>query len=228
MKRGTKQMSNEQTNLPIPVADGFSDGAGADAQRVIQGSILRCVDGQWSDSDGNTFTSETKLIALSTAMALQHWKDKQPVETIIKKPGEPLPDLDELNSKIPKKQWELGDDKKPRPPWVRQHIVYLLNPINAGLYTYIHNTVGASIAVDRLKTKVMWMRSLRGANVVPIVQLSSAPMKTKHGQKLRPDFTIVDWSQLGGGESKAAGLQSIAPPSLSEEMGDEIPTFDSR
>ena len=188
-------MSNEQTNL-IPVTDdGFNDSAG-DEQRLIQGSILRCVDGHWADGDGVAFPPETKLLALATAMALQHWKDKLPIETILKKPGEPLPDLDELNAKIPKKQWELGLDKKPRPPWVRQHIVYLLNPADAGLFTFINSTVGASIAVDRLKTKVQWMRALRGANVVPVVQLDSKPMKTKLGQKLRPEFIIVEWQPI--------------------------------
>jgi hypothetical protein len=227
-------MSNDQSTLPIPVADGFSDGVGDDADRVIQGSILRCVDGHWTDTDGSAVPPETKLLVLTTAMALQLWKDKLPVKTIIKKPGEPLPDLEELNDKIPKKQWELGLDKKPRPPWVRQHIVYLLNPIDASLYTYINNTVGASIAVDRLKTKVMWMRSLRGANVVPVVKLDSKLMKTKLGQKLRPEFTILEWQVFGSADGPTpaarvaqqpagAGLQSIEPPTLKEELDDDIP-----
>ena len=233
-------MSNDQTNLPIPTTDdGFNDSAG-DEQRIIQGSIIRCVDGHWSDSDGVAFPPETKLLALATAMALQHWKDKLPIETIIKKPGQPLPDLDELNAKIPKKQWEPGLDSKPRPPWVRQHIVYLLDPADAGLFTFINGTVGASIAVDRLKTKVVWMRQLRGANVVPVVKLDSKPMKTKFGQKQRPEFTIVEWRQLGGGGLKdvsariehqprqqhpddCAGLQPVEPVSIEEEMNDSIP-----
>ena len=231
-------MSKDQTNLQIPLADdGFNDSAG-DEQRVIQGSILRCVDGHWTDNDGVAFPPETKLLALATAMALQHWKDKLPIEMIVKKPGQPLPDLDELNAKIPKKQWEPGLDKKPRPPWVRQHIVYLLNPTDAGLFTFINSTVGASIAVDRLKTKVQWMRQLRGANVVPVVRLDSKPMKTKLGQKQRPEFTILDWQQLGDGgpgvarithqpgqqhPDDCAGLQPVEPVSLEEEMNDAIP-----
>jgi hypothetical protein len=95
MKQGNDNMSNDQTNLPIPLADdGFNDSAG-DEQRVIQGSILRCVDGHWTGNDGVAFPPETKLLALATAMALQHWKDKLPIETIVKKPGQPLPDLDD-------------------------------------------------------------------------------------------------------------------------------------
>ena len=231
--------TNQQVNVLIPADDGFGDNT--DSGRLIVGSILRCVDGHWSDRDGIAFSPETKLLALATAMALQHWKGKLPIETILKKPGQPLPDLDELNAKIPKKQWEPGLDKKPRPPWVRQHIVYLLNPADAGLFTFINSTVGASIAVDRLKTKVQWMRQLRGANVVPVVQLDSKPMKTKLGPKQRPEFTVCDWRQLGGGELKnvnparvehqqqqphpddCAGLQPVEPVSIEEEMSDEIP-----
>ena len=105
------------------------------------------------------------------------------------------------------------------------------------LFTFINNTVGASIAVDRLKTKVQWMRQLRGVNVVPVVQLDSKPMKTKLGPKQRPEFTIVEWRQFGGGlpavariaqqgrqhPDDCAGLQPVEPVSIEEEMNDAIP-----
>ena len=208
-------MSNDtnQANLPV-VGDGFNDSVGDDEQRIIQGSIIRCVDGEWTDGDGVAFPPETKLLVLATAMALQHWKNKLPVETILKKPGQPLPDLDELNKKIPKKEWELGLDKTPRPPWGRQHIVYLLNPHDAGLFTFINGTVGAAIATDRLRNKVVWMRQLRGANVHPLVKLDTKPMKTKFGGlKQRPEFTILEWRQLGGDVSTcASSISRLASP----------------
>lgn len=233
-------MSEQATKLPIPTTDdGFNDSA--DSDRIIQGSIIRCVDGHWSDRDGVSFPPETKMLALATAMALQHWKNQQPIKTIVKQPNKPLPDLEELNAKIPKKEWELGLDDEPRPPWVRQHIVYLLDPADAGLFTFINGTMGAEIAVDRLKSKVIWMRQLRGSNVVPLVKLDSKPMKTRFGQKKRPEFTILDWRQLGGELKKdvspariehqqqkphpddCAGLQPVEPVSLAEEMNDGIP-----
>jgi hypothetical protein len=236
-------MSTEQatTNLPIPTTDdGFSDSAGAD--RIIQGSIVRCVDGHWSDRDGISFPSETKMLALATAMALQHWKDQVPIETIVKQPNQPLPDVDEFNAKTPKAEWEAGLNGEPRPPWVRQHIVYLLDPTDAALFTFINGTVGAQIAVDRLKDKVVWMRQLRGSNVVPLIKLDSKPMKTRFGQKMRPEFTILEWRQFGGGGLKdvspariesrptgqphpddCAGLAGVEPVSIEEEMNDRIP-----
>jgi hypothetical protein len=232
MKQGAMNMTNDQTNT-LPVAgDGFEIIDNDNAERVIQGSIIRCVDGEWTDGDGEPFPPDTKLLVLATAMALQHWKNKEPVETILKKPGEPLPDVDELNKKIPKKEWELGLDKTPRPPWGIQHIVYLLNPHDAGLHTFINGTVGARIAVDRLKTKVVWMRQLRGANVVPLVKLDTKTMKTKFGPKQRHEFTILEWRQLGSDArpmrlenhpDDCAGLERVEPVSIEEEMNDSIP-----
>ena len=66
---------------------------------------------------------------------------------------QPLPDIDELNAKIPEEEWETGLDGKPRPPWQKQYIVYLVDPTDAGIYTYINGTFGARIAFDRLKIK---------------------------------------------------------------------------
>jgi hypothetical protein len=233
MKQGTMNMTNDQTNN-LPVAgDGFEITDNDDKDRVIQGSIIRCVDGEWTDGDGEPFPPDTPLLVLATTMALQHWKNKEPIETIMKQPGQPLPDVDELNKKIPKKEWEPGLDKTPRPPWGIQHICYLLNPRDAGLHTFINGTVGARIAVDRLKTKVVFMRRLRGANVVPLVKLDTKPMKTKFGPKQRPEFTILEWRQLGSDASAmrtiehhpddCAGLDPVEPVTVEEEMDDYIP-----
>ena len=143
-----------------------------------------------------------------------------------------MPDIDELNAKIPQKQWETGLDGKPRPPWQRQCLVYLLDGTNAERFTFINSTVGARIAVENLKDKVKWMRAMRGADVFPLVELSSAPMKTKMGTKIRPDFRVVEWRQLGDGEAgpvtgappttPAIG-KPVSPVSSREALDDEIP-----
>ena len=44
-------------------------------------------------------------VAYAVDHAVTHWCDQKVVEEITAKP---LPDLDELNSVIPKEQWELG------------------------------------------------------------------------------------------------------------------------
>src|SRR5262249_7605188 len=122
-----------KTELPMKsetlpaIADGFDDNTDAD-NRLIQGTIIACVDGLWNAKDGTSLSQGARYVVLSTAEALQRWEAQRPVETILKQPGQALPDLDELNAKIPKKRWEKGLDGELRAPWVHQFIAYLLNP----------------------------------------------------------------------------------------------------
>jgi hypothetical protein len=196
-------MSN---HLPAVPDDGFNDTSSSD--RLIQGSVARCVDGVWSTSDGTKLTPDMQWIALGTAEAIQRWKNNKPVETIKKTLGVPLPDVEELNAKIPQSEWEMGLDRKPRSPYQHQYLVYLLNPNDASLITYINSTFGALKAVSALKDKVKWMRALRGARVVPIVTLGSKPMPTTFGMKIRPEFVVVEWRSLDDG----AGESNLPPP----------------
>lgn len=182
--------------------------------RLIQGVIAKCVDGRWADSDGLPLPAE--LFVVGTTRALQCWKDQYPVNTIIEQPDQPLPDVEELNAKIPQNEWELGLDKKPRPPWQLNYVVYLLNPNTADTYTFLNSTTGARIAVERLDDKFRWMRRMRGLGVVPIVQLDSRPMKTQAGPKIRPEFTILEWREIGGGEDKPPQLP---PPTNKDPAG---------
>ena len=82
------------------------------SERLIQGSLLKCVDGRWSTQDGPDLSGK-RLLALTTAKAIQRWQLKEPVETIVDANAE-LPDVDELNSKIPRAEWEPGLDGQPR------------------------------------------------------------------------------------------------------------------
>jgi hypothetical protein len=223
-------MSSDETktgNLPALVIDhdGFDD-TGVD-DRLIQGTIIRCVDGVWSAKDETSFSKETRLIVLNTSEALQRWENQRPVETIIKKPGQRLPDVDELNAKIPKKRWEKGLDGQARAPWVKQNIAYLLDPRDASVFTFINSTVGAAIAIERLKDRVKMMRALRGERVVPVVELGALPMKTQFGVKQRPNFVIHAWRNLGGPASPNQPAieyvsETVKPVSTEEVFNDSI------
>ena len=164
-------------------------------ERLIHGSLLRCTDGHWSTQDALDMSGR-KLLALSTASALQRWQDQTPIETIVDD-GEGLPDVDGLNAAIPRDEWELGLDGAPRAPWQRQFIAYLLDVDDASLFTFINSTFGAKLAVKKLIDRVGWMRALRGATLFPLIALESRQMKTRFGTKMRPEFTIVDWRDLG-------------------------------
>jgi hypothetical protein len=246
-----------ETNLPARAGDGFSgfddddDGGGggavASGDRVIQGEILKCTDGVWASRDGLP-PPKRPLLVLATATVLQLWQEERPVETIVKRPGEPLPDVDALNAKIPMKEWEEGLDGKPRPPWQKQWLVYFLNEETCEKFTFASGTIGARIAVDILRDSVVWMRKLKGQAVYPVVELANKPMKTRFGQKLRPDLKIVGWRGFDdGGETpkriappapagsatvippeepapkkKRGGITTVAKPPLREQLDDDI------
>ena len=162
--------------------------------RLIRGVIAKCIDGRWADADG--LPMPERLLVVGTTRALQCWREQKPIDTLIEEPGEPLPNVDELNEQIPHNEWEPGLDGRPRPPWQLNWVAYLVNPGTADCYTYINSTVGARIAVERLNDKLELMRRMRGADVTPIVALDSRPMKTNFGQKLRPEFRVLEWIDM--------------------------------
>jgi hypothetical protein len=197
------------------------------SERLIKGTILRCVDGKWADGVGAP--PPALLIALGTTQAVQCWSGGKPTDAVMAQPGKPLPDVDELNSQIPQEEWEVGLDGKPKTPWVLQHVAYFIDPVSAESYTFINGTFGARLAVEKLADRVANMRRLRGGNALPVVKLESRPMKTKFGTKQRPEFTIVEWRDVGGDGDEVKAIEHqpvgkpIAPPTASEELNDEIP-----
>ena len=241
----TNLMSTTAAALPV-MAGSFDDNTDDGRDRLIQGTILACVDGLWAARDESELP-ET-FIVVGTAKAVQHWRDGKPV------PGDtfttrPLPDVEYLNSQIPIETWEEGLDGKPRPPWTLQHVAYLFDDETGAIYTFINSTAGAAMAVRELREQVQMMRNVRGATIVPVIALASKPMKTAFGVKQRPAFKVLEWRDLGGGPAQATPLASapIAPPakpvaaiehigsavepvSFREELDDELPfiTADNR
>jgi hypothetical protein len=200
----------------------------AKVPRLIRGDLLKCVDGVWSAKDRTRLPEE--LLALGTTAALQRWKDGMPVETIMEAPGEPLPDVTELNAAVPEEEWEKGIDGKPRGPWQLNWVCYLLDPKFGDTYTFANATIGARIAIERLQDRVETMQKLHREEVLPVVKLGNAQMKTQFGKKLRPEFVVVEWRALSGfstTEKIFAGHPPIgklvAPPTVAEELNDKVP-----
>jgi hypothetical protein len=225
----------QQTNY-LPVAGGFEDDD-RDNSRLIIGTKAKCVDGQWSASDGSEMKPDTRYLVRGTVTAAQHWQGNLPIETVVREPGKPFVDVDEANAAIPRTEWELGIGGVLRPPWQVTRVVYLIRIPDGKLYTHLNSTYGTKIAVSNLRDQVSTMRMLRGSDVVPIVRLDKAPMKTRHGTKQRPDFIPVEWRQVGGAVIEQQPAQAIEhkqeepttpgkpvePVTLKEELNDEIP-----
>jgi hypothetical protein len=202
-----------------PEADDDDFGAPATDDRIIQGVLIKCVDGNWRDRDKQPVPS--KMMALTTFTVVQRWQNNKPEPTIDGRVS-PLPDVNKLNAAIPESEWEKGKDGKPRPPWQRQEAVYLLDEATAQKYTFASGTIGAQIAVEKLRDRVRSMRMLRGAKVLPVVELDNAPMKTRHGEKLRPEFKVASWCKIGDRKATPA-IEHVKPPTVAEELSDDIP-----
>ena len=84
------------------------------------------------------------------------------------------------------------------------------------------------------------MRTLRGNDVTPIVRLESRPMKTSFGQKMRPEFTVIEWRDLSvkhaapqiehkteaaaePAPKKAKVGKPVKPTTIAEEIDDDLP-----
>jgi hypothetical protein len=156
--------------------------------------LAKCNDGQWRDGDGLPLPS--KVLVFGIDRVLRCWgADNDLLDYEVEQSGQPLPDVDELNNKIPEEEWGTDLNNNPRPPWERCWRVLLLDLETASVYTFINGTTGARIAAERLEDRIRWMREIRGTAVVPIIQLDSRPMKTRFGTKMRPEFTVLEWRE---------------------------------
>jgi hypothetical protein len=229
---------------------GWEDGVEGDDRPegagIIQGTLIKFTnEGKWVTRDGEELPTDLDLVAANVNRVVQKWSEGQPVETIILEPHQKFPDIEEMNEKVPKKEWVEGPDGNMRGPWQAQHILYLLDPKTMDKYTFPTGTTGGRIAIRELVDKTTWMRRLRGPNVYAVVLLSDTFMNTKWGGRQRPHFKIVRWVSLGGEGGQVEALPPPTPPpqqapaqselplngvkepSLAEEMDDEIPDFES-
>jgi hypothetical protein len=213
-----EDLKNE--DLPAITDDPEASGS---SNPLIKGEIVKCVDGRWSMRDGMAIPPDKRFIALGTAEGLQCWLDGVRLDTIVKKEGEPLPNLDELNSKIPEEQWDLDLNGEPKAPWAHSFAAYILDPADASIYTYINSTGGAAVAVRRLKERIEWMRALRHSpGINPVVTLGNRLHSKKFG-KLGPNFVIQgEWITLGLPAQSAP--QQLEHHSAPETQADDAST----
>jgi hypothetical protein len=238
---------SEKTLMKTDGFEGYEDqvdGTESASRGVIQGAMLRFTnEAKWTTRDDEELPPDLELVAVDIARIVQKWLGEKPVETRILNPGEKFPDIDALNEQAPRSEWTEGPDGKLRGPWQAQHVVYLLNIDTMDRYSFPTGTVGGSIAVRELVDKTKWMRKFRGDQVYPVVALSDTFMNTRFGGRQRPAFIIKRWVGLGGEKAlpsiqatldkfaagpaeptaKLPAPPTIEPPSLAEELDDEIP-----
>jgi hypothetical protein len=240
------------TNLPaVPHGDDF-EFCHLVHEQVIHGDIFSCVDGNWTDGEGKDIPLDKPFICLGTAQVVQRFENGMPVkdDVYIRTPAGWVnrgkistcpPDIDDLNAKIPKDQWGLGNDGTlSRPPWSHSYVAYLLDLV-ASIHTYINNTGGAQAAIRLLNDRVKWKRALCGARVFPVGTLGKR-LHSKKNHKFGPNFLVLNFRELdlGGGtppENPPRQLKQLAPqsdpvkqirkavddPTWSEILNDDLP-----
>jgi hypothetical protein len=239
-KENNTMSSLTGTNL-TKLSDGFEgfndrvegDDEGQQGGGVIKGVLLKFTnDSAWLRGDGEEMPEGLELVAVDIARVVQKWVDKMPEETRILAPGEPFPDIEQLNEETPRSEWSEGFDGKPKGPWQSQSVVYLLNLTTFDRFTYATGTIGGGIAVRELVDRTRWMRRLRGDGAFPVVLLSKVHMNTRFGGRDRPFFQITRWVKLGSDvktleapQQSAIEATKIVEPTMSEILSDELPDF---
>jgi hypothetical protein len=185
---------------------------------------------------------------------VQKWINKMPADNIIVEPGHKWPNIDTLNKACPESEWAKDFNGVLRGPWQRQRATYFVDLNTMRKYTWPVpvETVGADICIREFRDRVAMMRQFRGEHVYAVVTLGDTFMPTRYGGRQRPDFVIKRWILLGPRATALpappaptpslpaqaqttqsaepvnpqCGIQTVEPPSLSEQMGDEVPPFD--
>ena len=205
------------THLPSFANDGGGRAADESGSRVIKGDILRFKDGKWfAGKSPVPLSPDLMLAAGATTATWVRWRDGQPTYVPADARGV-LPDRKALDD-TDESTWAVSKfTGKREDPWQRLKVIYLMNPITAGVMTHASGTVGTRMAINELADKIAMVRQAR-PGAVPLVKLAAAPMATQYGTRDRPHFEVVEWH---GGMTHDA--PEILPPSAREEMNDELP-----
>jgi hypothetical protein len=218
----TETISNEERKMSREITTPPSGAGGFDEDGFAFGSssgrghdFLRWnAENKWIDRDG--CEAPSPLLAVKVEEILRMWKGDRKTDMTTK----PLPNPDELNAAIPESEWEKDRDGKPRPPWAHHVAIQLVDPKTATKYVFCAATTGAHIAFEQLRENVATMRMLRNARVMPLVKLSSRPMKTKYKMSERPHFEIIGWHAPGDGGN---ALAPTTAPQLPGPASADVP-----
>ena len=201
--------------------DGFAAAAAEADQHLIRGQIIKFVDGLWT-LNNSVIDKNDRFVPIQLKMAWVRWENQRPVEYVWPKPNGFLPAREAL-SHLEESDWPAGLDGKPKDPWQNTRFVYLTDLQTAATNTLTNSTAGVRVAYSELAQSVANMRrSHPGA--FPVVELSSMPMKTKVGTKMRPRFKIVDW-KAGASNPGQAVQQQIRVPKA-QIVDDGMPPYE--
>jgi hypothetical protein len=212
-------MTNAMEVAELQYRDGFDEGAAED--RVMQGTRLcpPATEPHWTCQ--GLPANDVEYYTVDVGHAIQGWLNGERLKTYFP----PLPDLAQLNAQIPQSEWDEGFDGKPKPPYQEVRIIYVLNPQSGERHTIVGPSIGLKICYEQLVDSVKTMRRLKGAAVIPVIRLSSVPMRTRFGMRTRPHLQIIRWVHFGpaGIANDEAPKLTGPAPSSAELINDAIP-----
>ena len=202
-------MSDHQSLIEqqhIPADDGWDDAAAEASERTIKGQLLKFGDWRWTiGKEATPVDNGTRLIALATAAMWVRWEDGKPVEHIVRRPGERLPEREKL-SHTNEEEWETGPGGEPKDPWANTRLVYLVDPDTAEAFTFSTSSWGGRAAVIELGDQIARMRATH-PDAAPIVELRAAEMPTRFGRKSKPVLKVVGWKNVNAKPTETARLR---------------------
>ena len=177
--------------------DGWDDAAGEASERMIRGHLLKFADWRWTlGKEATPVDNGTRLIALGTVAMWVRWEDGKPVEHIVRRPGERLPEREKL-SHTNEDEWETAPGGEPKDPWANTRLVYLVDPDTAEAYTFSTSSWGGRDAVIELGDQIARMRTTY-PDAAPIVELRASEKPTRFGRKSKPVLKVVSWENANG------------------------------
>jgi hypothetical protein len=200
----------------------MNDGWGAVPadENIIRGSMLKFLDGEWTDRDSGDVLNGRQFAVMGVTVSWDRWFGGE-VEHRITPPGEPHPKRKELPDQD-ESQWEAGLDGKPTDPQQDARYVYLVDQQSAAEHTYVTRSYGGRVAVSTLRNQIANMRAAH-PRAVAIVELRSGKMKTGYGPKPKPWLKVVGW--VNGPNQAPATIESQRTKTLGhrDELDDDIP-----
>jgi hypothetical protein len=147
--------------------------------------------------------------------------------------------IDQLAKSI--KRDDLGDNDKsqwpdwdgePKDPWIEQFVIPMTrNDAGGELYALVARGVVAMNSVANLLGRWRFHpKRLQGLNPVIRIKNSTYWSKRFAGYRPKPEYAMVDWVLKDGMPSSPAPslVPPSSPPSLAQELNDEIPDFSKK
>ena len=201
--------------VSIANADGFAVQENTGASMIV-GKMVKFLDGRYIVDKTEPLPATTTLVAVNVITAWVRWGDGNLPENRVTHVGQSHPLREELPDRD-KTKWPPGLNDEPNDPWRDTRYLHLIDPNTGADYTFVTESYGGRKAIGALKQQIANVR-MAHPGALPLVQLASAPMKTRFGPKPRPDFKVVGWR--GGKGDGGTGNATLAP---ANDMDDDIP-----